>query len=170
MEELFRREAPEIVLDATHPYAAEVTKNIRTACENGSIRYQRVLRPEGEKNREAIYVESTEKAAELLSGTEGNIFLTTGSKELSAYTASEEVKKRLYVRVLPGMESLEICRREGILPQQILALQGPFSEELNDALIHQYGIKFREKRSSFKKSYPAFDHSSGGSRGRRTFL
>ena len=47
MEELFRREAPEIVLDATHPYAAEVTKNIRTACENGSIRYQRVLRPEG---------------------------------------------------------------------------------------------------------------------------
>ena len=62
MEELFRREAPEIVLDATHPYAAEVTKNIRTACENGSIRYQRVLRPEGEKNREAIYVESTEKA------------------------------------------------------------------------------------------------------------
>ena len=31
MEELFRREAPEIVLDATHPYAAEVTKNIRKA-------------------------------------------------------------------------------------------------------------------------------------------
>ena len=49
MEELFRREAPEIVLDATHPYAAEVTKNIRTACENGSIRYQRVLRPEGRR-------------------------------------------------------------------------------------------------------------------------
>lgn len=26
MEELFRKETPEIVLDATHPYAAEVTK------------------------------------------------------------------------------------------------------------------------------------------------
>ena len=75
MEELFRREAPEIVLDATHPYAAEVTKNIRSACENENIRYQRVLRPEGEKNREAIYVESTEKAAEFLSGTEGTFFL-----------------------------------------------------------------------------------------------
>ena len=48
MEELFRREAPEIVLDATHPYAAEVTKNIRSACENENIRYQRVLRPEGD--------------------------------------------------------------------------------------------------------------------------
>ena len=100
MEELFRREAPEIVLDATHPYAAEVTKNIRTACENGSIRYQRVLRPEGEKNREAIYVESTEKAAELLSGTEGNIFLTTGSKELSKFTVIPDYQERLFARVL----------------------------------------------------------------------
>ena len=97
MEELFRREAPEIVLDATHPYAAEVTKNIRTACENGSTRYQRVLRPEGEKNREAIYVESTEKAAEFLSGTEGNIFLTTGSKELSKFT------------VIPGLPGEAFC-------------------------------------------------------------
>ena len=36
MEELFHKAAPEIVLDATHPYAAEVTKNIRKACENAS--------------------------------------------------------------------------------------------------------------------------------------
>ena len=33
MEETFLQEKPEIVLDATHPYAAEVTVNIRTACE-----------------------------------------------------------------------------------------------------------------------------------------
>ena len=42
MEELFHKAAPEIVLDATHPYAAEVTKNIRKACENAGVRYQRV--------------------------------------------------------------------------------------------------------------------------------
>ena len=112
MEELFQREAPEIVLDATHPYAAEVTKNIRTACENGSIRYQRVLRPEGEKNREAIYVESTEKAAELLSGTEGNIFLTTGSKELSKFTVIPDYQERLFARVL-SIPSLDPQLRAG---------------------------------------------------------
>lgn len=39
MEELFHKAAPEIVLDATHPYAAEVTKNIRKACENAGVRY-----------------------------------------------------------------------------------------------------------------------------------
>ena len=69
MEELFRKENPEIVLDATHPYAAEVTKNIRTACESAGVLYQRILRPEGEKNSEAIYVESTEEAAAFLIGT-----------------------------------------------------------------------------------------------------
>ena len=74
MEELFRREAPEIVLDATHPYAAEVTKNIRTACENGSIRYQRVLRPEGEKNREAIYVKARRRRQSFFPAQRGNIF------------------------------------------------------------------------------------------------
>ena len=53
---------------------AEVTKNIRTACESAGVLYQRILRPEGEKNSEAIYVESTEEAA-FLSGTEEIFFL-----------------------------------------------------------------------------------------------
>ena len=130
MEELFRREAPEIVLDATHPYAAEVTKNIRTACENGSIRYQRVLRPEGEKNREAIYVESTEKAAELLSGTEGNIFLTTGSKELSKFTVIPDYQERLFARVLSIPSVISSCAELGIEGKHLIGMQGPFSTEI----------------------------------------
>ena len=96
MEELFHKAAPEIVLDATHPYAAEVTKNIRKACENAGVRYQRVLRPEGDKSSEAVYVESPEEAAEFLSGTEGNIFLTTGSKELAKFTVIPDYKERIF--------------------------------------------------------------------------
>ena len=34
MEELLRKAAPCLVLDATHPYAAEVTENIKKACVN----------------------------------------------------------------------------------------------------------------------------------------
>lgn len=45
MEELFRREAPEIVLDATHPYAAEVTKisglPVRTEASAISVSFAR---------------------------------------------------------------------------------------------------------------------------------
>ena len=87
-------------------YAAEVTENIRTACSNTEISCIRVLRNDSE-HQQAVYVESTEAAVRYLKETEGNVLLTTGSKELSVYTASEEVKKRLYVRVLPGMEVLK---------------------------------------------------------------
>ena len=58
MEELFRKENPEIVLDATHPYAAEVTKNIRTACESAGVLYQRILRPEGEYTKDVMAYET----------------------------------------------------------------------------------------------------------------
>lgn len=142
MEELFQREAPEIVLDATHPYAAEVTKNIRTACENGSIRYQRVLRPEGEKNREAIYVESTEKAAELLSGTEGNIFLTTGSKELSKFTVIPDYQERLFARVLSIPSVISSCAELGIEGKHLIGMQGPFSTEINEAMLRQFQCSY----------------------------
>ena len=47
MEEVFLQEKPEMVLDATHPYAAEVTVNIRTACEKTQTAYYRVLREAG---------------------------------------------------------------------------------------------------------------------------
>ena len=39
MEAFIQETSPELVLDATHPYAAEVTKNIREACDNKSTEY-----------------------------------------------------------------------------------------------------------------------------------
>ena len=100
MKELFQREMPELVLDATHPYAAEVTKNIRRACEETGIPHQRVLREQGGHQNRAVYVESTEAAVEFLKTTSGNILLTTGSKELAKFTALPDYQNRLYARVL----------------------------------------------------------------------
>lgn len=147
MSEFLGKESFDLVIDATHPYAVEVTRTIKSCvagmkADGHKVTYLRLKRSiQAAEEAGLRFFDSNEACAEALKEIKGNILLTTGSKELFVYTASEEVKKRLYVRVLPGLESLEICRREGILPQQILALQGPFSEELNDALIHQYGIK-----------------------------
>lgn len=142
MEELFRKETPEIVLDATHPYAAEVTKNIRAACENTGVRYQRVLRPEGEKNETAVYVESTEKAAEFLCGTEGNIFLTTGSKELAKFTVIPDYKERLFARVLSIPSVISACAELGVEGKHLIGMQGPFSTEINEAMLRQYQCSY----------------------------
>ena len=142
MEELFRKENPAIVLDATHPYAAEVTKNIRTACESAGVLYQRILRPEGEKNSEAIYVESTEEAAAFLSGTEGNIFLTTGSKELAKFTGIPDYKERLFARVLSIPSVIRSCAELGIEGKHLIGMQGPFSAEINEAMLRQFQCSY----------------------------
>ena len=142
MEELFHKVAPEIVLDATHPYAAEVTKNIRKACENAGVRYQRVLRPEGDKSGEAVYVESPEEAAEFLSGTEGNIFLTTGSKELAKFTVIPDYKERIFARVLSVPSVIQSCAELGIEGKHLIGMQGPFSAEINEAMLRQFQCSY----------------------------
>ena len=45
MEALFRREGITHVIDATHPYAVEVSRNIRAACAAAGIKLLRVARP-----------------------------------------------------------------------------------------------------------------------------
>ena len=45
------------------------------------------------------------------------------------------------MRVLPGLESISLCMHNDITGKHILALQGPFSTQLNEALIDQYDIR-----------------------------
>lgn len=49
-------------------------------------------------------------------------------------------KERLYVRVLPSKEALDLCEKAQIPHSHILALQGPFTTALNIALMEQYHI------------------------------
>ncbi len=131
------------VVDATHPYAEAVTENIKEAMRGMDIPYLRLNRDtKDESDYEKIrYFESNEECAKALKTVEGNILLTTGSKELAVYCVSREVKDRLYVRVLPGIESLTLCMDQGISGKQILALQGPFTTQMNEAMLCQYQIK-----------------------------
>lgn len=132
----------EAVVDATHPYADIVTENIKTAMEGTNISYLRLKREMdfSQKEDNVFYFESNEACAKALEEIQGNILLTTGSKELKKYCVSEYVKSRLFVRVLPGLESLSLCIEQGIKGKQIIAMQGPFTTEMNEAMIRQYGI------------------------------
>ena len=132
----------EAVVDATHPYADIVTENIKTAMEGMNIPYLRLKREMyfSQKEDNVFYFESNEACAKALEEIQGNILLTTGSKELVKYCVSENIKSRLFVRVLPGLESLSLCIEQGIKGKQIIAMQGPFSTEMNEAMIRQYGI------------------------------
>ena len=128
-----------LCVDATHPYAAHVTASVREACREARVPYVRLLRPACDPGNARCF-ESAAAAAQWLGKTEGNILLTTGAKELEAYAAI--APERLYPRVLPSHRSLEACERLGIPHRNIIAMQGPFTAEMNIAVIRQYGIRY----------------------------
>ena len=142
MEDFFQKEEPKLVLDATHPYAAEVTENIKSACEKTGFLYQRVLREQGKQAGQAVYVESTEAAAEFLNTTEGNVLLTTGSKELKKFLGVKDYKERLYARVLSLPSVMEECSAAGFEGKHLIGMQGPFSRELNEAMLRQFHCRY----------------------------
>lgn len=140
-------EKGDIIVDATHPYAKDVSANIRAAADKLSCRLIRISRAadpgciagEGDDLR---FYGSIEEFAHFADGCEGNILLTTGSGTLDRYckAVSEQTLLRTYVRVLPAIESLKICEDLGIEKSRIVAMQGPFSHEMNRAILLQYGI------------------------------
>lgn len=138
------------VVDATHPYAEVVTQNIRRAMQDMDIPYLRLKRESNvTSSYEKIqYFKDSVSCARALEKTDGNILLTTGSKELSVFVKFIDKKERLYARVLPGIESLQLCMDCGIAGRQILALQGPFSTQMNEAMLRQYQIKWLVTKAS----------------------
>lgn len=129
-----------LCIDATHPYAEKVTANIRMACRQREIPYRRLLRPKSPADVRDIVVSSAAEAAGYLAAREGNILLTTGAKEIAAYT--KIAPERLFVRVLPMHASLTACEQAGVPRRQIIAMQGPFSADFNEILLQEYQIRY----------------------------
>lgn len=157
MEGFMKRASIRAVFDATHPYAAEATRNIKEACGRAGVSYLRVTResaaaenPGGDSGKgpaaafasQVVYVHSVKEAVCYLKDREGDILVTTGSKELAAYTALPGYEERLYVRVLPSCAAISACEDIGIRGKRIIAMQGPFSEEMNRAMMRQMGVRY----------------------------
>ena len=142
MAELMEELHPERVIDATHPFAVQVTENILSCCEELGIPYERISRSAapGEWRKHVRHAADAEQAAEMLGKTAGHVLLTTGSKTLGIYSAAVEAE-RIWARVLPTCEALELCAQAGIPASHVIAMQGPFTEELNGAIYDQFDIR-----------------------------
>lgn len=148
MAGFIREEGITLVFDATHPYAVLVSRNIREACKETAIKYLRVTREQadltltGSREERIIWVDSVKEAAGFLVNTSGNVLVTTGSKELSEFTALEHWEERIYARVLPSFHVISACEEMGLKGKHLIGMQGPFSEEMNRAMIKQYDIRY----------------------------
>ncbi len=123
------------IIDATHPYAVEVTQNIKKAANETGTPLMRVLRKETELFGDTERVGSCAEAASLIDTTEGNVLLTVGSKELHCFTLVNNYRERLYARVLPTSSVIAECEALGFSAGHIIAMQGPFSEAMNEEMI-----------------------------------
>ena len=129
-----------VCVDATHPYAAEASGNIRAACLAAGVPYRRLLRGASALPPDSVVVPDAPAAARWLAGTQGNILLATGAKELAAFAGLDA--ERLYPRVLPTVAGITACEGAGIPHRNIIAMQGPFTLELNLALMQQFHIRY----------------------------
>ena len=130
----------DLCVDATHPYAVDVTRNIRAAAAQAGVEYRRLLRAQSPLPEGCAVFETAAQAAAYLAGTAGNVLLATGAKELAAFAALDPA--RLYPRVLPTPEGIAACEAANIPHRNIIAMQGPFSLALNVALMQQFGVRY----------------------------
>ncbi|MBF0564879.1 MAG: precorrin-6A reductase [Nitrospirae bacterium] len=134
------------VIDCTHPYAHVITSVAKSVCAEVGVCYESRVRevgPADEIDYEKIYtVASMEEAVKkVLEIKSVKPLFTTGSKELHIVgplisTSGMEV----IARVLPFDNSIRKCLDAKLKNQNIIAMQGPFSTELNAATYRQYGV------------------------------
>lgn len=147
------------VVDATHPFAEEASKNAMAASQEAGVPYIRYEReslsaPGSEK---LIVVEDYVQAAELAADKKGVIMLTTGSKTLKIFTDRllGLPDTTLVARMLPRLDNMQKCEELGLEQKNIVAMQGPFSKDLNKALYDHYKVTLMITKESGKVG--AFD-------------
>lgn len=150
---LIREKGFRAVVDASHPFAEEASKNALQGAQDVNVPYIRYERESQQfQNKKVIMVNDYEEAAKLAATKRGVIMLTTGSKTLQIF-AKELVgleNTRVIARMLPRVDNMEKCVELGIEQKNIVAIQGPFSKELNKALYRQYGVTLMITKESGK--------------------
>lgn len=130
---IVKEEGAQLLIDASHPYAGNASVNAIEACKAADVKYLRFERNESSvKTSNVIRVKDFFEAAKLAETFDGNIFLTVGSNNLEAFTNSiTDFKERLFVRVLPESKVIIKCEQAGLSAKNIIAIKGPFTEEMN---------------------------------------
>ena len=130
------------IIDATHPYAIEVSKNaIKCAKEKNIdyLRYERKSLIEEITYKNKYVVSSIEEACKLAREKGSNIFIGTGSKNLPE-VVDYIPDRNLIARVLPTSDVILSCEKLGLNPDNIIAMKGPFSQSINEEFYKHYNI------------------------------
>ncbi len=142
------------ILDASHPYAVEISKlAIATATQHQIpyLRYERLEAGEGEETITHYPLPITLDSFEtLVAGdylTNQRVLLTSGYKSLHLFRSWQN-RSTLFVRVLPSVESVQGAIDAGFTAKRIIAIRPPVSRELEKALWQQWQISLIVTKAS----------------------
>jgi precorrin-6A/cobalt-precorrin-6A reductase len=145
-----RSEQIDLLIDATHPFAAKISFNAAKAASECGIPRLMLIRPHWEAlpGDKWIEVESHQGAANALPGLAQRIFLTIGRQELSAYAHLKDIW--FLMRMIDSPEA-----NAPIPPGKLLWQRGPFSLEEERDILQQYEISaIVSKNSGGDATYP----------------
>ncbi|OCR02720.1 cobalt-precorrin-6A reductase [Oscillatoriales cyanobacterium USR001] len=150
LTDYLRQERIDVLIDATHPFAAKISFNAALAADECNIPRLMLIRPAWEKvpGDNWIEVESNQAAANVLPGLAKRIFLTIGRQELSIYSNLKDIW--FLMRMIDAPEA------NSLIPIGKLILQrGPFSLEEERSLLQEYEIDaIVSKNSGGDATYP----------------
>lgn len=151
-KELIKEFGINIFVDASHPYATEVSKTLINVCKEMNIDYVRYERKSYfneicgldtgiESSKDIIFIEKYEDLEEVFKDIEGNILNTTGSNNALKVESMKNIKNRIIHRVLPSPKVISKLLENNISIDNIIAIKGPFGIEINNGIIKEYNIK-----------------------------
>ncbi|HEY9295431.1 MAG TPA: cobalt-precorrin-6A reductase, partial [Phormidium sp.] len=143
------------VLDASHPYAVEISQNAIAACQKQEIPYLRFERPrweqrgrgaEGQRGK-LIYLDSFERLVpgDYLVGQ--RVLLTVGYKVLPLFRDWHE-RASLFARVLPATTSIEAALAAGFTQDKLFAMRPPIPINLERELWQHWQISMVVTKAS----------------------
>jgi precorrin-6A/cobalt-precorrin-6A reductase len=152
IKKVFQERQIKKILDATHPYAENISKNLIEVSEEMNLPYYRYERKEYsvDKSKNVEIFSNYDEIIKYLNKKRGNIMLTIGSKNLRKFVLGIQVN-RLYIRILPLPELIQDALDYGINLKNIVGMQGPFSKDVNKALIKDFKIKYMVTKNSGKE-------------------
>ncbi|MCG7378452.1 precorrin-6A reductase [Paenibacillus sp. ACRSA] len=154
MVELVQEQGSQAIVDASHPFAEEAHANAMEAAKQAGIPYIRYERTGLAYDDHPLLhvVSSYDEAAQQAKELKGSVMLTTGSKTLQIFTKHllGDPDIRLVARMLPRLDNMEKCNELGMEQRNIIAMQGPFSREMNEALYRHYATTVMVTKESGK--------------------
>lgn len=125
----------DLLVDATHPYAAQITRNAADAATAAGVPRLRLLRPPWPEQPGDRWqrVPDTASAAQALTDYGRNVFLATGRQELAAF--AQLTDRRFLVRLVDPPEApLELPNAT------VVTGRGTFEEAGDRALLQEHAI------------------------------